>query len=354
VLRRRARLSEIPQQKAGPTHLTERSASPDLEPILLLCGRLRERVDSDPVAVAEEAPRLYELIQFGALEKGLFDENQYLLGETALLAARANRYLGKRRESESWLDRAETAFRSTLSPERSLAEVAYIRLVQDYDAHRCQDVLRRLPSLMTTFESLGMTLDVGKCRLLEAVSWKQLGERQKWVEALDRLRLCLETTGAGFLLGHLLIELGEYQAQEGNYDTAMHFHGEALTHLSQANRPIGVAYLKWSVGETLALMGDLARAHDTFISAQRDFETLGIRTYAALVGLVTAENLLAMNRQLEAEVAILRVLPTIEEQKMVPEGFAAVALLQESVRRRKTDPNALRELREHLQATKQP
>jgi len=29
-----------------------------------------------------------------------------------------------------------------------------------------------------------------------------------------------------------------------------------------------------------------------------------------------------------------------------------LALLKESVRRRKTDPNALRELRKHLQATK--
>ena len=38
------------------------------------------------------------------------------------------------------------------------------------------------------------------------------------------------------------------------------------------------------------------------------------------------------------------------EEKMAPEGFAAVALLRESVRRRKTDPNALRELREHLQS----
>jgi hypothetical protein len=44
-----------------------------------------------------------------------------------------------------------------------------------------------------------------------------------------------------------------------------------------------------------------------------------------------------------------QALPTIEEQKMEPEGFAAVALLRESVKRRKADPNALRELREYLQ-----
>ena len=53
----------------------------------------------------------------------------------------------------------------------------------------------------------------------------------------------------------------------------------------------------------------------------------------------------------EAEWELLAALPTINEQQMVPEGFAAVALLQESVRRRKTDPKALAELREYLQAT---
>jgi hypothetical protein len=35
---------------------------------------------------------------------------------------------------------------------------------------------------------------------------------------------------------------------------------------------------------------------------------------------------------------------------MLPEGYAAIALLQESVRRRKTDPNALSEVRQYLQA----
>jgi hypothetical protein len=35
---------------------------------------------------------------------------------------------------------------------------------------------------------------------------------------------------------------------------------------------------------------------------------------------------------------------------MVPEGFAAVALLRESVERRSADTGALRALREHLQS----
>jgi len=70
---------------------------------------------------------------------------------------------------------------------------------------------------------------------------------------------------------------------------------------------------------------------------------------AAYIRVVLAETLIAASRHREAEWEILAALPTIEEQKMVPEGFAAMTLLKESVRRRKTDPVALRDLREHLQ-----
>ena len=88
-------------------------------------------------------------------------------------------------------------------------------------------------------------------------------------------------------------------------------------------------------------------------AAIADYEELGLETRVAYVRLFISETLLQLGRPREAEWEILAALPTIEEQKMVPEGFAAVALLKESVRRRKTDPNALRELREHLQAASQ-
>jgi hypothetical protein len=63
-----------------------------------------------------------------------------------------------------------------------------------------------------------------------------------------------------------------------------------------------------------------------------------------------AQTLLEAGQPREAEWQILAALPTIDEEKMVPEGFAAVALLRESVRQRKTDPKALLELREYLRA----
>ena len=106
------------------------------------------------------------------------------------------------------------------------------------------------------------------------------------------------------------------------------------------------------VGEAYRTRGNLEVALEAFRSAVTDYVELGLSTRTAYLRVYIADTLLQLNRSREAEWEILAALPTIEEQKMVPEGFAAVALLKESVRRRKTDPNALRELREHLQASK--
>ena len=46
----------------------------------------------------------------------------------------------------------------------------------------------------------------------------------------------------------------------------------------------------------------------------------------------------------QAEWEVRAALPIIEEEKMVPEGFAALTLLRESLRRRKLDRQALRNL----------
>jgi hypothetical protein len=72
----------------------------------------------------------------------------------------------------------------------------------------------------------------------------------------------------------------------------------------------------------------------------------------AYLRIVLAETLIAISRTREAEWQIAAALPIIEEQKMVPEGHAALGLLRESVRRRQTDGGALRELRERLQSTR--
>ena len=120
----------------------------------------------------------------------------------------------------------------------------------------------------------------------------------------------------------------------------------------QGRRPIALAELKWAIGEAYKAQGALRKALNSYRSARDSYRELAASGFATSLTLAIADVLLALDAPREAEWEILQALPTIEEQKMVPEGFAAVALLRESVKRRKTDPNALRELREHLQQQK--
>ncbi|HEX7253928.1 MAG TPA: hypothetical protein VF376_13680, partial [Thermoanaerobaculia bacterium] len=70
-------------------------------------------------------------------------------------------------------------------------------------------------------------------------------------------------------------------------------------------------------------------------------EEIGKRNDATEIRLALAEVLVDLGFVDRAEAEIRAALPIIEEEKMMPEGFAALALLQESLRRRKIDRQAL-------------
>jgi tetratricopeptide (TPR) repeat protein len=360
--RRREGASAIRDRKAEPitaideflataaehrdSELTERVyGKPD--DLGVLCRNLRGRWEASPINVATEASALYGWLAAPGRRIGLFDELVHFRGEAALIGGVACRFLGRLEDAERWFDRAEFGFRLTVNAGPAMARVAYARLALRYVKGLHADVLESAPSLAANFESLRMCLEAAKCAFLEAKSLQQLGRVEESVLILQRLRQSEQVRGDRGLYGNVLILVGNYCGSVGDFEAAAKVYGEALTVVDQ---PGLVASLKWSVGDTYRSQGQLEGAVNAYRSAQRDYAALEMSTYVALVGLVTAETLLALNHPREAEWEILAALPTIEEQKMVPEGFAAVALLKESVRRRQTDPNALRELREHLRA----
>jgi hypothetical protein len=120
--------------------------------------------------------------------------------------------------------------------------------------------------------------------------------------------------------------------------------------LKAAKRYSTLADLKAMLAETLQRNGRLEAAIDSYRGAVNDLVELGIVTRAAYLRIVLAGALLEAGRSREAEWEIKKALPTIGAQRMVPEGFAAIALLRESVKQRRTDPRALLDLRNHLKA----
>jgi tetratricopeptide (TPR) repeat protein len=322
------------------------------EVLFAICRLLCDRRDESPSSVAIEAAALFSQVRDSKEAVGLFDEKDYLLGELALITAGADRLLGKWADAERWLSRAESSFRHVLNPSGKLAQVGYLRLALKFDQRQFEEVLELTPSLLTSFERVDMQREYCKTEFLKAMCLKGLGKEEEAFAIFDELSGRVDPILDSQLLGQTLIEAGAFHAAQRHYDLALETFNRALVQLRQGSRPVFLAHLKATVAETLLLQGKSGAGIEAYREAISDYVALGVVTQAAYLRLLLADELMQADRPREAEWEILAALPTIEEQKMVPEGFAAVALLKESVRRRKTDPNALRELREHLQASK--
>jgi len=328
----------------------ENEAFSDIEILFAISTLLYQRRDSNPKLASERATRVYRWLSATEQNPGLFDERDYLLGESALTVAESSRQLGMHSECDRWLDRAEASFRHTLNPAPKLSEVAYLRLALKYDQRRYDDVVEFAPGLAQSFAKLEMRKEFLKTRFMRAMAIKGAGDWHASHDEFTKLAAELDASRDPMLLGQVLVEIGSFQGNTGNVAQALSNYQTALGLLRTVNHPMLLAHLKATVAETLFLSSRFEESLSGYRDAITDYASLGMDTQVAYVRLLLADALLIVGHYREAEWEILAALPTIEEQKMVPEGFAAVALLKESVRRRKTDPNALRELREHLQA----
>jgi tetratricopeptide (TPR) repeat protein len=349
------RQAEVAGRQYLAMPLTDRSddyrerflSSPDV--LMSIASILRHDRDAAPAKVLLEAADIYRWISKPECELGLFDERDYFLGEMALIAGGVSRQLGRREEAFLWLDRAEAGYRHTMNPAPGLANVAYARVAIRFEMGRYQDVLELTPSLEASFAKLKMDVEAVKCRLLLAMTLKQTGESGRALELLAGLHEKPSLAGDRFLRARILSEVGDLQQFEGRLDLAMEALEEAVSLLNNETPSAVRADLQLFVGGVLQAQGRLAEACEAFRASQRTYLALEMRAQVTYLNLVIAETLISLGREREAEWEILAALPAIEAMKMAPEAVAAVTLLRESVRRRKTDSAALGHLRSQLQ-----
>jgi tetratricopeptide (TPR) repeat protein len=111
---------------------------------------------------------------------------------------------------------------------------------------------------------------------------------------------------------------------------------------------VNLVKLQWSMGDLLKEQGKRAAALEAYQQALGGAGELGMRGDVAAIHLVVADFLLEAGEDAQAEREIRAALPIIEEERMLPEGIAALSLLRESLRRQQIDHQALRDLHRHL------
>ena len=177
--------------------------------------------------------------------------------------------MGKRKETERWLGRADASFRHTVAPEAHLARVAYVRLALGYDTEGSRRGVRLVPSIARTFQKLGMDADLAKCRFLEAMSLKDWqdrggGVRPRAVALTDDYRV------EPSLRGMALLNLGNLRSEQGSLDQAFDSYKRALPLLQASNRLVALADLKLMLGGTLQRMGRFEAATSALRESVKD------------------------------------------------------------------------------------
>lgn len=315
------------------------------ETLLSLCQLLDAEMDSDPSTVLRDADEIYESVRSSSAAKQfLFDEREYYLGELALLAGTACRVLGLRDDARSWFDRAEAWFLLTVNASGDVARLSYQRLAAKLEERQFSEILVLAPALSEAFARAGAKENALKCRYLEAVAFRELDSLSEALSAFESVIADAKELSSTKVLGPALVTAIQIHCDLGETNLALTLAAEAAPFLRATNNRVSLAKLQWGLANLLRQKGRIAESIESFRIAQTEFTEIGLRADVAALHLIVGDMLLETGQDRQAEWEIRAALPIIDELKMVPEGFAAMSLLRESVRRRSIDRQALRKL----------
>jgi tetratricopeptide (TPR) repeat protein len=316
----------------------------DSELLLAVCEVLRPRLESSPMEAKAEAEFFYGFLDKPVRRIGLFDEREYYLGEFALTAGTACRVLFHREEARRWFDRAEASFTQAANGLAHVARVGYQRLALAAEERRFDEVFDLAPLWAESFRSMGLPDDALKCRFLEGAALRETGRFAESVEVFRAIYTEADKRGNSRLAAHAATSLAQYLRLLGSFDEALEYARKALPLLKQLDMRMVLVKLKWSVANILREQRKLHEALLAYREALEEAQAIGMRGDVAALHLVLADVMLDVGQDRQAEWEVRAALPIIDEERMVPEGFAALDLLRQALRYRQIDRKALREL----------
>lgn len=324
----------------------------DPEQLLCCCEILRNRLETAPADVRDDAEFFFGFLEKPRRRIGRFDEREYFLGEFALIAGTACRILALRDRARQWFDRAEPNFVLANLSSAHISRVAYQRLALRLEERDLEAIADIAPRWVDAFAQLDLPDDSLKCRFLEAHALKETERLEESKHAFREIRDHAKAIGSWKLAAIASENLFQVHAFLGEADLARQEADYAMPLLRKFENRIGLAKLQMGLGYLFRSEGSAQASIEAFRDAQKQFSELGMRADVAATHLVLADLLLDSNQPAQAEWEIRAALPVIDELKLVPERVAALSMLRDSMRRRQIDRQALRSLNGYFEELK--
>jgi len=311
-------------------------------------ARLGVRINLLPVAAWREAIIAYDWMTQNPTPLLSNDERHYFLASFALTAGAGCKHCGDTNGAIDWLATAERHALQIIGSGEFRVRITFVRLSVAYERHQYDEVAARLPALLKDAEKVKSPVFSAKCRLLEAMNFKEMGEWERAMGAFERL---LQSEGARMdphVRALSKLSLAGIRSRRRDVEGALALVDDVSGILADSDIPPVRAHAQAVRGEILRDHGVLGGAIDSYRAAAHDYAQQGMASMAVYTALIAAETLLVANREAEAMSQLVALLPVVDELELVGEGVAIVGLLREAIRRSKADPETLRALKSLL------
>jgi len=272
-----------------------------------------------------------------------------ILGRTHVDLAWACFFIGRYRDAEEALRRADAAFDDDpLATDWDRAHAWLVRANVCVETYRLDEASDEAIRAAAAFEMFGDFPYALAASLTEGGILFMRRDYRSAADLLDRLAADAERIGdrlhfarARQTAGNCYIELGEHEKASACFFQALSVWDELGLETERVRT-------KWSIGVLRKAMGDFEGAIVRIDDARRAFEALGIVNDAAIARLELAEVLLLAGRPEEVPALLHNVVVSFTSEGIMHNAKIALAYLREAVEAHAIEPQMIRHVREYL------
>jgi len=263
--------------------------------------------------------------------------------------ANALRFLGRFRDAEKALDRAEAAFESDDHIEPfDLAIVAYVRATVYCEMERFDDVITCARSASATFHVYGDTRRYLSALMAEAVGYSSVNREREAAPLFERVATLARSAGETGILARALANAANCYAQLHEYDKAAAYYPDAIAVIDDLDLPTESARLQWAMAALKVEQGDYEEGFAGLEHSRVQLSQLGLANDSALATLDLVAGLLAAGKPERAPELCRVISVTFSSEGMMRNAKKALAYLREAVTSGEATPEAVRHVRAFL------
>lgn len=273
----------------------------------------------------------------------------WCLGTAWKERANALRYLGRFRECEEALDRAEEAFQSDEHVEAfDLAIVAYVRAILQSEMGHYDDAVALARSAAETFHVYGDTARYLSALLVEAGGFFSADRDREAAILLERVATVARSANEPAILARALANAATTYARLREYDKSTTYYTDAIAVIEHLDLPTESARLRWAKAALTVEQGGYEEGLGGLEHSRIQLQQLGMMNDAALATLDLVAGLLAAG-QLDRVPELCREISlTFSSEGMIRNVKKALAYLSEAVASGTATPASVRHVRAFL------